>query len=141
VKGKNHQLFVINAADDTKAEIVPWEGKNGKLNAVSKKPVKTGSEHLIVTVLFPAKTVVYSPDKFPEASFDDGILKISDSKNIDDEITFQMQNGRWILKSVNREKDLSVPDGSDRTLNPFRKGNKTSVNIKKLPAWFMSVSN
>ena len=141
INGVDNQLFVINAADKTQTSIIPWKGKNGELNAVSKKPADEGNEHLLVTVLFPAEKGKYSNDSYPKASFKDGVLTVNDGQNVDDKITFQKQDGRWILKSVNREKDLLIPDASERNIEAFRNANKTAIDVKKLPAWFMPITN
>ena len=141
VNGEQHKLFIINAADKVRTSVIPWEGKNGKLNAVSKKPISEVNKHLLVTVLFPAENGEYSNNSYPRALFEEGLLTVNDGKTIDDKITFQKKDGRWILESVNREKDLSIPDAGERTIEPFRNQNKTAVNIKKLPVWFMPITN
>ena len=138
INGEDHQMYVLHAADDAETEIIPWEGKNGKLNAISKKPAENKEEHLLVTVLFPVDKPVPEQNKIPVVAFHDGKLTVTDGNKNDDTIVFRKASGRWELESVNEEKNLSVPDGSERTIEPFRKFDP-EIDPNNLPAWFLPV--
>ncbi len=138
--GENNQLYVINAADDTHTEIVAWEGKNGKLNTVSKKPVQSGNSHLIVSVLFPVAKVSIKQEEFPKILFLDGTLTISDGNKLNDKISFRRMGSRWILSGVNEEKNLTLSDGKNRSIIPYRNKENIDVKIENFPNWFLPIS-
>jgi hypothetical protein len=116
-----------------------WEGKNGKLNAISKTPVSDSQEHFLVTVLFPANNSVAN-EKSPEVKFDNGIISISDGENIDEKILFKKKVGGWNLHAVNNEENLTFSNGSERTINPFREMIK-EIGKNNLPSWFFPVGS
>lgn len=140
IQGEQHKLFVINAANKTETKIVPWEEKNGKLNAISKKPLKPTEEHLLVTVLFPSNNEI-NQNQYPSATFKDGVLTVKDSKGTNDIIMFSKNNDRWVLQQVNEEKNFIIPDGSQRSLIPFREANTHKTNLDELPPWFLPIKN
>lgn len=139
INGEDHRMYVLHGADDAETEIIPWEGKNGKLNAVSKKPAENKEDHLLVTVLFPVDKPVSEENKIPLVSFIDGKLTVTDRNKIDDSIVFEKDAERWELKSVNDEKNLAVSDGNERAIKPFRKMNP-DINPDNLPAWFLPLN-
>jgi hypothetical protein len=139
VHGEKHKLFVVNAADQTQTNIIVWEGKNGKMNAVSKKPVIRKDEYLIATVLIPGD--IAGTDEFPSASFNDGELSIRTGNAGTDLILFSKGENRWVLRNVNDEKNILLTDGSERSLKLFRRDEKHTVDLKDLPSWFFPFKN
>ncbi len=139
ITGSSHNLYVLHASDEVNTQIKPWEGKNGKLNAISKNPLENTDNHLFVTVLLPAEKVYEVNSNIPAVVFNNGKLTVSDGESMNETIVFEKSNGRWVLKEVNEEKNLSVHNPNERSIQPFREM-KPKINPDDLPPWFLPIT-
>lgn len=139
INGKDHRMYVLHTAEGVNTQITPWEGKNGKLNAISKKPKEKKNNHLLATVLFPVEKGNEVNSNIPTVAFNNGKLTVSNGESINETIIFEKGNGRWLLKEVNEEKNLSVYKANERTIQPFREM-KSDINPDDLPQWFLPIT-
>lgn len=137
INGETNKMLVINAGDKMNTKIINWEGKNGKINAISKTPKKQKETHVFVTILFPFQDNEYEINNYPSVTFNKGILSIS-RKDKKDIIKFKNGTFGWVLESINN-KDVNLLDAAERNIQPFRENKNTSIDISKLPQWFLPI--
>lgn len=141
VRGEKHKLYVLDAGDEMDIRIAGWEGKNGKMNAVTKTPVDAKKEHLIISILYPVRDFEGAAIAPPVVLFEEGVLTITVSEGRSDVIRFNKQGARWSLEKFNEENARDIGDGSERSLESFRKTSRTEIQIDELPAWFLPIKN
>ena len=93
----------------------------------------------MVTVLLPAEKENEVKSNIPAVVFNKGILTISNGESMNEIIIFEKGNGRWILKEVNEEKNLSAHKANERSIQPFRE-TKTEINPDDFPLWFLPIT-
>ena len=140
IHGKKHELYVIDAGDQMYARVVGWEGKNGRLNAVSKTPVIPKQDYLFISVLYPVQDVEGSAAPPPAVSLEQGVLTIQKPEGNRDVIRFSDHGNRWVLDRFNEECATAMGDGSTRTLETYRKEGGDAIRVDDLPAWFLPVT-
>jgi hypothetical protein len=140
IRGEEHRMHVLDAGDEMVASVVDWEGKNGKLNAVTKTPGTRGQELLVVTVLFPVKEGAGAGLPPPAATFRSGKLTVSAPDGSRDLICFNHDENRWVLDSFNDEDASGLGDGSNRSLESFRNLDSNEIPVEEFPVWFLPVN-
>lgn len=121
VRGANTHLHVCCASPadaELAARPVAIEMKNHEVpfHTVTIGPGESAEECLLVCVLHPG-----SPGSTPpQVSLDGGRLSVKRNDQ-EDTIEFAQHDGRWTLTAVNDADASTTPDGSERTLTPFRR--------------------
>ncbi|MDD4227061.1 MAG: heparinase II/III family protein [Mariniphaga sp.] len=141
IHGENNDLILVDGADSVQTKVISWEGKNGPMNAISKKTVDGNESSLLVTLLVPAGKDVALTGGYPAASFQQGELIVQLDRNNSDRLSFIKTSSHWELKRVNDEHDLNLSDGSERSVQPMRSDEPMDMNQLNLPAWFFPKSN